>query len=119
MPAIVAAVFLLMFEVPHLQRIVTISREGISCDGAFMMFGGPIHWIAGMRRWNWRELKQVQLLRPREAGNVFDFGQRIVMPKHAGSKRLAVPSTIALNEVADCLHARGVDVLLSEWHPSA
>lgn len=119
MPAIIATVFLAMFEAPTLRRVVSIGDGGISCTGAFMMAGGPIHWVTGMRHWNWRELKQVHLLRPGEPGNAFDFGLMMVTPKYARPKQLAVAPTMALNDVADCLHAMNAEVVLSDWRPPA
>jgi len=115
MPALIGAVFLALFEVPNLQRNVSVTDSGLVCMGAFMYFGGPIHWITGMRQWNVRELKRIQILRPGEADNDFSFGLMIVTPKYASAKRLGIPSATSLNVIADRLHALGVDVQLSDW----
>jgi hypothetical protein len=119
MPAVVAAVFLVLFELPNLQRIVSVTSTQISCMGGFMMFGGPIHLITGMRQWNCREIRSVQLLRTGEPDNEFPFGLMIVTPKHAAARRLGVPATTSLDDVADRIHAMGVAVQLSNWQPKA
>lgn len=119
MPALIGAVFLVMFEFPNAQRIVSVSDKGLSCVGAFMALGGPIHLLTGMRNWNVRELKQVTFLRAGEADNVFPFGLMVVRPKYASAKRIGVPTTVSLNAIADRIHDMGVEVQLSDWRPAA
>jgi hypothetical protein len=119
LPAMVAGVFMAMIEIPNVQRMVSLTDNEISCVGALMMFGGPIHLLTGMGQWNRREIKTVQLLRPAEPGNKFPFGLMLITPKYAKPKQLAVPSSVVLNDVANHLHSIGVDVQLSEWEPAA
>lgn len=118
MPALIGAVFLTMFEVPNAQRIVSVTDLGLSCVGAFMYMGGPIHLLTGMRNWNLRELKHVELLRPGVPGNDFPFGVMVVTPKYASAKQIGIPTEISLDMVADRLHAMGVDTRLSDWRPN-
>jgi hypothetical protein len=42
LPAIIAVFFIVMFEVPNLQRTVSINDKNIFCNGKFMMFGGEM-----------------------------------------------------------------------------
>jgi len=116
-PALIGVVCLSMFEVPNAQRIVSVTDNGVSCIGAFMYMGGPIHLITGMRHWNLRELKHIELLRPGAPGNDFPFGLMVVTPKYSSAKQIGVPAEISLDAIADRLHAMGADTRLSDWRP--
>jgi hypothetical protein len=111
----VAGLFLAMLELPNMQRTVTLTDNDISCIGTFMVFGGPIHLITGMRQWNRREIKEIRLLRPGEPENRFSHGLMIISPKYARARQLAVSSSVPLETVAKHVHSMGIAVRLSDW----
>lgn len=119
LPAMVAGLFLTLIELPNIQRLVTLTDSDISCIGTLMALGGPIHLLLGPKQWNRREIKHVQLLRTGELGNEFPFSLMVITPKYARAKKLAVPSTVTLNDIADHLCSIGVDVELTDWQPPA
>jgi hypothetical protein len=123
LPAFIGGLFLAMYEVPTLQRKVSLTDKDIGCAGTLMMFGGMsnlLHMIVGrMGQWNRREIKLVQLLRPGEPGNRFSFGLMIVTPKYAAPRKMGVPCDVPLDEVATRLHAMQLIVQLSGWQADA
>jgi hypothetical protein len=114
-----------MYEIPTLQRKVSLTDKEITCAPsapALMMFAGmlaPLQIIIGMGHWHQREIKLVQLLHPAEPGNRFSFGLMIVTPKYGRVRKLGVPSNVPLDEVANRLHAMQVFVQLSGWQMAA
>jgi hypothetical protein len=116
-PLLISALFLASLEIPTLQRVVSISDSQISCVGAFMVFGGVISVLMSMAQWNRRELKQVTLQRPGEAGNPYSIGLMTITLKHAAPKKVGIPSGVCLNDVADQLHSMEIPVELTEWVP--
>lgn len=124
LPAVIATFFVVSFEIPTLQRIVSLTDTDFSCVGGLMTAGGvgPIHWLTSMRTMNRREIKQVQLLRPGDPDNRFSFGLLIVTPKYGRPQICAMPTTISQEMVANHFHAMQIDVQLTDWQsplPSA
>lgn len=117
----VIAVFMLVsFELPTMQRQVSITKNSISCDGGMMaMFGGLIHLLQmGWDQWNLREIKKVRLLRAGEGDNSFGFGLMTIYRKYSKEKSMGVAADVSLEELADLLHSMELDVELSDWSPA-
>jgi hypothetical protein len=118
LPALVAGSFFVLLELPTAQRNVQLTENDITCTGNFMMFGGMLQMLVGIQQWNWRGIKEIQLLRPHETNNPYAHGLMVVTPKYARSRTLAVPTTVELESLANQVHKTGVAVLLSEWRPA-
>jgi hypothetical protein len=114
-----SALLFVASELPNFQRLVTLTDDGIACQPKPMFQGKGIQvfsMMLGWQRWNKREIKQVELLRPEEPGNQFSFGLMIVRPKYASARQIAVPTSVSLEEVAARVQSMGLPVKLSGWN---
>jgi hypothetical protein len=121
-PAIFSILIVALFDVPNLQRTVELSDTEISCVGRVTTYGGAlamIHLLIASVVWNRREIKHIQLRRPGEPGNRFAFGLMTIARKYGGEKQVAIPPTVALEDVANHVHSMGIAVQLSGWQPAA
>jgi hypothetical protein len=120
-PALVAVAFVVAFELPTVQRSVTLTDKDISYVGTLTKygFGGMFSLLTGMGSWNRREIRSVRLLRPGEPGNQFPFRLMVIEPKYGKSKLIGVPLTVGLDDVANHLHSMGLVVELSGWQSVA
>jgi hypothetical protein len=118
--ALISIIFFVATELPYYQRIVTLTEHEISCLPQPMLGAGVqgLAILLGMQQWNKREIKHVQLLRPKEPGNRFAFGIMIVKPKYAASRQMAVPTSVSLEDVAARIQSMGLPVQLSGWNPA-
>jgi hypothetical protein len=118
--ALVSVLFFAATELPYYQRIVTLTENEISCLPKPTLAGGAqgLAILLGLQQWNKREIKHVELLRPKEPGNRFSFGIMIVKPKYAAPRQMAVPTSVSLDDVAARIHSMGLPVQLSGWNPA-
>jgi hypothetical protein len=114
LPILIGAFMVYLIELPTLQRFVSITEHGIDCMGAWLGTS-PLLWPLAVGHWNRRELKNIELLRPREGKNRFDHPLIIVIPKYVSSAFIGVASTVPVEQIADTLHSIGIPVHLSGW----
>src|SRR5262249_35839376 len=113
LPIVIGVLFVALIELPTLQRIASITEHDVHCMGSFAMLVPPILWRLAAGTWNRKEIKHVELLRPKEGSNRFGHGLMIIVLKYTPPVLVGVARSVRLEQLADTLHAIGIEVSLS------
>ncbi len=96
------------------HRMVSISKEGLSCINKFFGGFGPFA-LFSQHQWSKLGNQCMELRRPEEVHE--DWGLLIIHTKYDRSFEVGVPRTVSMEQVANSLNQVGFVVTLSNWSP--